>query len=57
MYEILIEHRAERDLNKLPSPVFSRIAKSILTLKKSPRSQNARKIKGSRNDWRLRVGD
>ena len=36
MYEILIEHRAERDLNKLPSPVFSRIAKSILTLKKTP---------------------
>ena len=56
MYEVLIEHTAEKDLSALSLQTAQRIAKVILRLKNNPR-RNARKITGSKNDWRFRMGD
>jgi mRNA interferase RelE/StbE len=56
MYETLIERTAEKDLSTLPPQTAQRIAKVILRLKNNPR-RNARKITGSENDWRFRIGD
>ena len=57
MYEILIEGGAEKDLKSLSSPTLKRISKCILSLRYNPRGVGAKKIIGSKNDWRLRVGN
>jgi mRNA interferase RelE/StbE len=57
VYEILLERSAERDLKKLPKRKFDRIVLGIKSLAQNPKPHGTRKIIGSRNDWRIRVGD
>ncbi len=56
MYEILLERRAEKDLRKLSSELFQRIIAKIQSLSENPKPQGSRKITGSQNDWRIRIG-
>ncbi len=57
MYQVLIEKHAERDLKNLPRKLFNLIIKRILSLKDNPRPSAVRKLVGSKNDWRIRIGD
>ncbi len=57
VYDLLIERRAEKDMKKLNQPLFAQIAAKIKGLADNPHPQDSKKIKGSQNDWRLRVGD
>ena len=57
MYEVFLESRAERDLRRLPVEISHRIIKQIKGLAENPRPPGSRKITGSENDWRLRVGN
>jgi len=57
MYEIFLESRAERDLKKLHAQTFHRIIKRISSLGKDPRPEGSRKIRRSKNDWRIRIGE
>jgi mRNA interferase RelE/StbE len=57
VYEIVLERNAERDLKKLPKDMFERVVLSIKSLARNPKSYGTRKIIGSKNDWRIRVGD
>ena len=57
MYEILLERRAERDLRRFPADVFQRVIAAIEALADDPRPDSCRKLKGSDNDWRNRIGD
>jgi mRNA interferase RelE/StbE len=57
VYEVLIERSAERDLKSLSSPLFRRIIPHIRALAENPRPAGCHKLAGSRNDWRIRVGD
>jgi mRNA interferase RelE/StbE len=57
VYEIYIERKAERDLKKLELDIFHRIILNIKTLSKNPKPPGSRKITGSKNDWRIRVGN
>jgi mRNA interferase RelE/StbE len=57
VYEILLERRAEKDLRKLSSELFQRIIAKIQSLSENPKPQGSRKITGSKNDWRIRIGD
>ena len=57
MYELYLERSAENDLKRLPSPTFQRIIIQIKTLAENPRPSGCRKISGSKNDWRMRIGD
>jgi mRNA interferase RelE/StbE len=57
VYEILLERRAEKDLKKLPSVLFQRVIEKIQSLAENPKPQGSRKITGSKNDWRIRIGD
>jgi mRNA interferase RelE/StbE len=57
VYEVSLERRAERDLKKLPAEVFNRIIPPVKALSENPKPSGCRKITGSKNDWRLRVGD
>jgi mRNA interferase RelE/StbE len=57
VYEILIERAAERDLKRLSTENFHLIVPHIKALAAEPRPRGSRKLLGSKNDWRIRVGD
>ena len=57
MYDVLIERTAERDLKSLTSSVFDRILPRIKALADNPRPTGCHKLAGSKNDWRIRIGD
>ena len=57
MYEILLERNAERDLKKLSKDMFDRVVLGIKSLAQNPKPHGVRKIVGSKNDWRMRIGE
>jgi mRNA interferase RelE/StbE len=57
VYEVFLERGAERDLKKLPGENFYRIIPYIKALSENPKPSGCRKITGSKNDWRIRIGD
>lgn len=57
MYEVLLERQAERDLRELPKETFRRVIQSIKGLGQAPRPPGCRKLVGSQQDYRVRVGD
>lgn len=56
-YEISIERRAEKDLDKLPRNIFKLAIKKILSLSQEPLPLQVKKLRTPYNDWRLRIGD
>jgi hypothetical protein len=50
MYRVLLERAAEKELSRLSSEIHDRVIAAIQALRRSPRA-------GSKNDWRIRVGD
>ena len=56
-YRVYLERAAERDLKRLSSEDFDRIISNIRALAENPRPAGCRKIVGSKNDWRIRVGE
>ena len=57
MYDVLIERTAERDIKSLPTALFDRILPRIKALADNPRPTGCHKLTGSKNDWRIRIGD
>jgi mRNA interferase RelE/StbE len=57
MYEVYIERAAERDLRRLPSHIFASIITHVKALASDPRPPACRKIVGTSDCWRIRVGD
>ncbi|MFB6273984.1 MAG: type II toxin-antitoxin system RelE/ParE family toxin [Salinibacter sp.] len=57
MYEVFLEGRAERDLKRLPNDIFQRVLPQIQSLAEEPRPPGCRKVQGTDNTWRVRVGD
>lgn len=55
-YEVRILQAAEREMDKLPSIVHSRISRRILSLEDNPRPRGTKKLSG-RGEYRLRIGD
>ncbi len=56
MYEIYIESAGQRDLKRLSPLDLTRVIAAIKALADNPRPKSARKIIGSQNDWRIRIG-
>jgi len=57
MYRILLERAAEKDLRRLAAGIHGRVIVTIQALARNPRPSGCRKLAGSKNDWRIRVGD
>ncbi len=57
MYRILLERGAEKDLSRLSSEIHDRVLAAIQALANNPRPPGCRKLAGTKNDWRVRVGD
>jgi mRNA interferase RelE/StbE len=56
-YSIVFARSARRGLERLNDPLSSRILKRIESLASSPRPSGCRKLEGTENLWRVRVGD
>jgi len=56
MYQLLIEKRVQKQLERIPEPDYSRVKKCILDLTKDPRPAGSKKLKG-RNGYRIRQGN
>ena len=56
-YQILIERRARREIVRLPVDISRRVAEAIDALIAQPRPPGCKKLAGSRNEWRIRIGD
>lgn len=57
MYKVLLERSAEKDLRRLAHDLHDRIIAAIQKLSQNPRPAGCRKLAGTENDWRIRVGD
>ena len=56
-YRVLLERGAEKDLARFSFEVHDRLIVAIQALGKNPRPPGGRKLMGTKNDWRIRVGD
>ena len=57
MYRVLFERGAEKDFARLSPGIHDRVIAAIQALATNPRPPGCRKLAGSKNDWRIRVGD
>jgi mRNA interferase RelE/StbE len=57
MFQIIVERSAKKDLKRIASEVRPKLATAIRALAVDPRPHGCRKLVGSENDWRIRVGD
>jgi mRNA interferase RelE/StbE len=57
VYKVFLERSAEKDLKRLSHDIHDRVIAAIKNLSNDPRPANSRKLSGSLNDWRIRVGD
>ena len=56
-YQVLIARSAEKQLKKLSPEVQRKIAAVIVSLAVDPRPYGSKKLTGTDNSYRLRVGD
>ncbi len=54
-YRLALKPGARRDLDRLPADLFARVDARILS--EDPRPPGAGKLRGTRNGFRVRVGD
>ena len=57
MYRVFLERAAERDIGRLSTGVHDRVIAAIQRLARNPGPAGCRKLAGTDNDWRIRVGD
>jgi mRNA interferase RelE/StbE len=55
-YTVLILPSAQKQLNKLPNAIATRIEDKMMELGEDPRPPGCKKLKG-REAWRIRIGD
>ena len=56
-YAIAIKESAQKELDALDDRLFRRIDKKIVRLAVNPRPTGCKKLKGSKDHYRIRIGD
>jgi mRNA interferase RelE/StbE len=56
-YSLEIKPSAQKELDALDNVLFTRVDRKILTLADTPRPAGCQKLKGYKDQWRVRVGD
>jgi mRNA interferase RelE/StbE len=56
-YTIITPKTVQKQLDALPDDVYDRIAQKIEQLAEDPRPDGVVKMKGSDNEYRIRIGD
>lgn len=55
MYQVILEDKAKKEIERLSSKVLPPVIGRLLALKNEPRPRQAKRLKGSENDWSLRI--
>ena len=56
-YSVELKPSARKELERLPGRVIERIFPRLEALEEEPRPAGCKKLKGGRDEWRIRVGD
>ena len=56
-YSLEIKQSAQKELDALDGGLFAGIDRKILALADNPRPARCKKLKGYKDQWRVRVGD
>ena len=56
-YSLEIKQSAQKELDALDDKLFTRIDRKILALADTPRPLGCKKLKGYKDQWRVRAGD
>ncbi|MGA7234106.1 MAG: type II toxin-antitoxin system RelE/ParE family toxin [Bryobacteraceae bacterium] len=56
-YTLEIKPSAQKELDALDDTVFTRIDRKIVSLASNPRPAGVKKLRGYKNQWRIRIGD
>ena len=56
-YSVEVKPPARKELEALPDNVLTRVVGKIESLGRAPRPTGSKKLKGYRDQWRVRVGD
>ncbi len=56
-YSLEIKPSAGKELDALDDALFARIDRKIMALAENPRPPSCKKLKGYKDQWRVRVGD
>jgi mRNA interferase RelE/StbE len=56
-YEVIITKSAQREIRKLPNSLIEKVIATILPLAENPRPVGSIKLEGSKNGYRIRIGD
>lgn len=57
MHNVYLESRVKKELDDLDKSIFDRIIREIKFLAHNPHPAGCKKIVGSKQSWRIRVGD
>ena len=56
-YALDIKQSAQKELDALDDTLFARLDRKILALADNPRPAGCKKLKGYKDQWRIRAGD
>jgi mRNA interferase RelE/StbE len=56
-YALEIKRSAQKELDALDDGLFDRIDRHIVALADNPRPAGCKKLKGFKDQWRIRIGD
>lgn len=56
-YAVEVKLAARKELDGLPDTVLARVVRHIESLGDLPRPAGCKKLKGYRDQWRIRIGD
>ena len=56
-YSVEVKPSARKELEALPDNVLARVVQKMEALRSAPRPAGCKKLKGYKDQWRLRVGD
>lgn len=56
-YVIVVSKATQKQIDDLPQEIQERVDEKIRSLADEPRPNGAAKLKGSKNEYRIRIGD
>ena len=56
-YSVELKPTARKELEGLPDNMLSRVVRKVESLAQTPRPTGCKKLKGYKDQWRVRVGD
>ncbi|MGB9256885.1 MAG: type II toxin-antitoxin system RelE/ParE family toxin [Candidatus Korobacteraceae bacterium] len=56
-YAVEVKPSARKELESLPDSMLARVVQRLESLRRNPKPAGVKKLKGYKDQWRIRVGD